>query len=243
MDVDLPFRDGQWCSVGLLRAVRKNILDRADSDKEFRHAMRVNDQGRYPWAKTWLEEICPSALLANRLGLADDATFRWTPKAAADVEFRSNGRAIKIQCTTAHPHWPNSLGEQGGHLHHLEMQELNVRGHVFPGGGVSRAIARDLETDLETWRVAIAHAQANKISADYGGCWPLIYACGATSAILDFFREVAVAATDRVGRANWEAVLTGCIFSVISPRTLSKFEAIEHTRPFRKRPRGTPRSE
>jgi hypothetical protein len=184
-------------------------LDRAYSDKEFRRAMRVNDQRRYPWAKTWMEEVYPSSLLANRLGLADDATFRWTPKGAADIEFRSNERAIKIQCTTAHPHWPDSLGEQGGHLHHLEMQGLNVKGYVFPGGGVSRAIARDLENDLETCRVAIADALANKIRADYGGCWLLIYACGATSAMLDLFREVAVAATDRVERANWKAVFEG----------------------------------
>ena len=198
-----PFREGEWYSVGQLREAAKAISDRARSDEEFRHAMRVNDQRRVPWAKTWMEEINPSKLLANRLGLADDATFCWTPKGAADVEFRSNGRAIKIQCTTAYPHCPNSLGEQGGHLFHLQMRQLNKKRHVVLGGG-------DLETDLETWRVAVADALARKIKADYAGCWLLIYAWGATGAMLDFdYREVVVPATDRVGRAKWEAVFEG----------------------------------
>jgi len=114
-----------------LREGVKAVLNRVHSDKEFRHAMRVNDQRRVPWAKTWMEEIYPSSLLADRLGLAHDATFCWTPNGAADVEFRPTERAIKIQCTTAFPHWPNSLGKQGGHLHKLEMREQTRRGTYF----------------------------------------------------------------------------------------------------------------
>jgi hypothetical protein len=53
---------------------------------------------------------------------------------------------------------------------------------MFPGGVVSY----DVETDLETVRVAIADALENKIKAHYSGCWLLIYACGATPAFLDF---------------------------------------------------------
>jgi hypothetical protein len=104
-----PFREGECYSLGQLREVAKAISDKARCDKEFREAMRVNDQKRVPWAKKWNEEIYPSSLLADRLALANDATFCWTPQGAADVEFRSNGRAIKIQCTTANPNWPNSL--------------------------------------------------------------------------------------------------------------------------------------
>ena len=205
-----PFRMGEWYSVGRLREVAKAISDRTRSDKEFRHAMRENDQRRVAWAKTWMEEIYPSSLLADRLGLADDSVFCWTPNGAADVEFRTTGLAIKIQCTTAYPHWPNSLGKQGGQLHKLEMRELNERGYMFPGGGVSNATAHNVGTDLETLRVAIADALAKKIKADYSGCWLLIYVCGATSAFLDFdFREVVVPATDRVGRATWEAACEG----------------------------------
>jgi hypothetical protein len=188
-----PLRQGEWYSLGQLREEVKAILNRTRSDKEFGHGMRVNDQRLVPWAKPWMEEIYPSSLLADRLGLADDVRFRWTPNAAADVELRSAGRAIKIQCTTAYPHWPNSLGEQGGHLHKLEMRELNEKGYMFPGGGISKATAHDVETDLETLCVAISDALAKKIKADYGGCWLLIYVCGATSAFLDAdFREVVV---------------------------------------------------
>jgi hypothetical protein len=145
-----PLRQGEWYSLGQLREEVKAILNRTRSDKEFGHGMRVNDQRLVPWAKPWMEEIYPSSLLADRLGLADDVRFRWTPNAAADVELRSAGRAIKIQCTTAYPHWPNSLGEQGGHLHKLEMRELNEKGYMFPGGGTSKATPHDVETDLET---------------------------------------------------------------------------------------------
>jgi hypothetical protein len=205
-----PLQEGKWYSLGQLREGVKAVFNRADFDKEFRHAMRENDQRRVPWAKAWNEEIRPSSLLADRLGLADDVMFCWTPNGAADVEFRSTERAIKIQCTTAYPHWPNSLGEQGGHLFKLEMRQLNEKGCMFPGGGVSKTIEHDVGTDLETLRVAIADALAKKIEADYRGCWLLIYACGATSAFLDFdFCEVVVPATDRVGRAKWEAVFEG----------------------------------
>ena len=110
------FREGEWYSVGQLRDAAKAIWDRTRSDKEFGDAMRVNDQRRFPWAKTWMEELYPCTLLSDRLGLTDDATFSWTPVGAADVEFRSGERPIKLQCTTAHAHWPNSLGEQGRHL-------------------------------------------------------------------------------------------------------------------------------
>ncbi len=110
-----PFREGEWYSVGQLREAAKAIWDRMRSDKEFGDAMRVNDQRRFPWAKTWMEELYPCTLLSERLGLADDATFSWTPVGAADVEFRSGERTIRLQCTTAHAHWPNSLGERGGH--------------------------------------------------------------------------------------------------------------------------------
>jgi hypothetical protein len=59
-------------------------------------------------------------------------------------------------------------------------------------------------------RDAIADALTKKIGADYGGCYLLIYVCGATGAFLDFdFHEVVVPATDRVGRAKWEAVFDG----------------------------------
>jgi hypothetical protein len=94
--------------------------------------MGVNDQRRVPWAKTWMEEIYPSSLLADQLGLADDSVFCWTPNGAADVEFRLSGRAIKIQCTTAYPHWPNSLGKQGGTFTSSKCESSTREGTCFP---------------------------------------------------------------------------------------------------------------
>ena len=48
-----PLREGEWCSLGQLREGVKAVFNRADFDKEFRHAMRENDQRRVPWAKAW----------------------------------------------------------------------------------------------------------------------------------------------------------------------------------------------
>ena len=94
---------------------------------------------------------------------------------------------------------------------------------MFPGGGVSY----DVETDLETVRVAIADALAKKIKADYGGCWLLIYACGATTAFLDFdFREVVIPATERVGRAKWEAVFEGLYILGDQPANFAEVPSI-----------------
>ena len=226
-----PFRMGEWYSVGRLREVAKAISDRTRSDKEFRHAMRENDQRRVAWAKTWMEEIYPSSLLADRLGLADDSVFCWTPNGAADVEFRTTGRAIKIQCTTAYPHWPNSLGKQGGQLHKLEMRELNERGYMFPGGGVSNATAHNVGTDLETLRVAIADALAKKSrpTTAAAGC---SFTCAARPAPFwisisakSWFRR-PTASAERRGRRH----VRGYISSATSPRTLLKFEATEDNR-------------
>ena len=205
-----PFREGEWYSVGQLREAAKAILDRTRSDKDFGDAMRENNQRRFPGAKAWMEEIYPSWLLADRLGLADDAEFCWTPNGAEDVEFRSSERTIRVQCTLAHAHWADSRGEQGGHLRKLEMRQANAEGFHFRGGRVSEPVARDPLTDRETWRTAIASALENKIKPEYIGCWLLIYAVGCDIDMVDFdFREVVVPATDRVGRAEWEAVFGG----------------------------------
>jgi hypothetical protein len=206
-----PFNEGEWYSVGQLRQARKAILDKALSEKEFIHAMRVNDQKLYPWAKTWMEELYPCSLLADRLAFADDVKFRWTPKGAADVEFQTEAGLIKVQCTIAYPHWPNSRGKQGGQLHYYEMIELNAKGYMFPGGGVSKPTAQDVETDHETWRVAVADAVKKKIKAHYSGCWLLIYASGSTSTLLecDFRSDIVIPATERVGADKWQEVFEG----------------------------------
>jgi hypothetical protein len=206
-----PFRHGEWHSVSRLRQTRTAIIDKAQSDKEFRHAMRVNDQKLYPWIKAWFEELYPCSILADRLAFEDEAKFKWTPTGAADVEFQTGGRLIKVQCTVAYPHWPDSQGAQGGHLHHLEMKELNEKGYMFPGGGVSRATAQNVETDHETWRIAIARALENKLRTRYSGCRLLIHASGSASGLLecDFRRDIVIPATDRVGAAKWQAVFKG----------------------------------
>jgi hypothetical protein len=90
------------------------------------------------------------------------------------------------------------------------MREANAERFNWRGGRVSERAVQDQATDLETWRTAIAGALENKIKADYGGCWLLIYVVGCSSDMVEYdFREVVVPATDRVGRENWEPVFEG----------------------------------
>jgi hypothetical protein len=97
-----PFREGEWYTVRDLRQAASEILARTASDEEFAAAMRVPEPKLYPWSKFWMEEIFPCWRLAAELGLSDDDAFKWTPVGAADVEFRTGGKALKIQCTTAY---------------------------------------------------------------------------------------------------------------------------------------------
>ena len=171
-----PFREGEWYSVRELRETAANILARTASDEEFAAAMRVPEPKLYPWSKFWMEEIFPCWRLATELGLSDDDSFKWTPVGPADVEFQTDGRAVKIQCTTAYAERVGTIAKQGGHLRSLEMKQSNATGIVWLGGGLTTPRTVDVDEDREAWRVGIANAIQKKLKPDYRGCWLLIYA-------------------------------------------------------------------
>ena len=161
-----PFLPARWYSVGQLRAVSKEILERTRADADFAARMRVQDQKAIPWSKSWQEEIYPCSLLADRISLTDDDTFYWTPDGAADVEFRASGKALRVQCTMAFAERPDFVGKQGGHLRKLEVKHANVEGFSFPGGFVSRPRARSEENELDEWRAGIVKALRKQDQAD-----------------------------------------------------------------------------
>jgi hypothetical protein len=206
-----PFREGEWYSVRDLRETGENILARTASDKGFAAAMRVPDLKLYPWSKFWMEEIFPCWRLAIELGFSDDDAFKWTPVGAADVEFRTGGKAVKIQCTTAYAERVGTIAKQGGHLRSLEMKQSNATGMVWLGGGLTKPRTVDVEKEREAWRVGVANAILKKLKPDYRGCWLLIYAphCKFDLADGDDFRDVIIAAADRVGRRQWGAIFEG----------------------------------
>jgi hypothetical protein len=203
-----PFLQGEWYTVRDLREIAATILHRTGSDKEFAAAMRVNDQKAYPWAKAWMEEIFPAWRLAEELGLGDGDGFKWTPVGAADIEFRSRGRTIKIQCTMGYAERGDTVAKQGGHLRKLEMEQSNATGMVWLGGAVTEPKTVDRAEDRETWRVGVATAIRKKLKPDYRGCSLLVYAplCQFNLIDGDDFRDVIIAAADRVGRTQWGAV-------------------------------------
>jgi hypothetical protein len=206
-----PFREGEWYSVRDLRETAANIFARTASDAEFTAAMRVPESKLYPWSKSWMEEIFPCWRLAAELGLSDDDAFKWTPVGAADVEFRTGGRALKIQCTTAYAERVGTVAKQGGHLRSLEMEESNATGMVWLGGGLTTPRTVDVDEDREAWRVGIANAIRKKLKPDYRGCWLVIYAPRSRFDLVDGddFRDVIIAAADRVGRDQWGAIFEG----------------------------------
>jgi hypothetical protein len=104
------------------------------------------------------------------------------------------------------------------------MKELNAKGYMFPGGGVSKATAQDVETDHETWRIAVAEALEKKIKARYSGCWLLIYASGSTSTLLEceFRSDIVIPATDRVGADKWQEVFEGLYVLGEGPANFAK---------------------
>ena len=65
--------------------------------------------------------------------------------------------------------------------------------------------------DREAWRVGIANAIRKKLKPDYRGCWLLIHAPQCQFDLVDGndFRDVIVAAADRVGRDQWGAIFEG----------------------------------
>ncbi len=213
-----PFLPARWYSVGQLRAVSKEILERTRADADFAARMRVQDQKAIPWSKSWQEEIYPCSLLADRISLTDDDTFYWTPDGAADVEFRASGKALRVQCTMAFAERPDFVGKQGGHLRKLEVKHANVEGFSFPGGFVSRPRARSEENELDEWRAGIVKALRNKIKPTYSRCWLLIFAprCGFDTIEYDFDNVVAPA-VEEVGRPMWEAVFDGLFILDTAP--------------------------
>ncbi len=107
----------------------------------------------------------PCWRLAGELGFLDDDAFKWTPVGAADAEFRSGGKAVKIQCTTAYAERIDTIAKQGGHLRKLEMEESNASGIVWHGGAVTTPRTVDVNEEREAWRVGNGNANTKEAQA------------------------------------------------------------------------------
>jgi len=204
---DTLFHHGDWHTISQLRIIAAQILRKTQTDNSFAAKMRVQDQKSIPWSKSWMEELYPFSVLADRISLLDDATFCWTPLGAADFEVRAGDKAIKIQSTMAYAEREGTIGVQGGHVRKLEMKKYNADGFSFGGGLVSEPRARSQEDDVNAWRVGIAQALKKKLKAGYTGYQLLIYTPRCQFDTIDFnFDQVVIPAIKQVGRAAWEQV-------------------------------------
>jgi hypothetical protein len=201
----VPFLPGQPYTIGELRRAANRILKDRQCDPALSAKFRTQLRSDISWAKSWNEEFFPLALFADRIGLADEDTFRWTPDAAADFTITSSRETIALQCTMAHPVWTAARGMPPGQVHHLEMRQFNTAGYSYRGGLVSQPCARGLDEDLRAWRSAISSALRNKLKPGYETCRLLIFARGCQFDTIDFdFIEVVRPAIEAIGREMWE---------------------------------------
>jgi hypothetical protein len=201
-----PLVPGQCYSVASLREAEDVLLAQRQADQKLSDRLRVQDRKEIEWAKIRNEEWSPFRMLADGLRIGGSVTFCWTPDGAADFEIRADSGTLKIQCTMAYDQLrrPKYVG---GHLHHKEMLYGRQNGFYFGGGAVSEPTARDVSTDLVTWRAGIVAAVQTKLDkAVYAGheLDLLVYARGCAFDLIDFeFSEIAHPALASIGRENW----------------------------------------
>jgi hypothetical protein len=202
-----PFKPSKWYKLGELRRVAAEILGTRQADPALSAMMREQSE---KWAKNWNEELYPLKVFADQKALLDDAEFCWTPDVAADFTIQWSGKTIKVQNTMAYAEWDNSIAEQGGHLHKLEMIESNKVGHSFPGGLVSKPNARSAETDVNAWRRGIIKAVKAKLKPKYAGIHLLIFAQHCRLQTIDFpFEQVVEPAIEQAGKTECEHLFAG----------------------------------
>jgi hypothetical protein len=201
-----PLVRGRPYTVAALRAAEVSLLAQRQADQALSSRLRLQNRKEIAWAKIRNEEWAPLKLLADGLQIADSETFCWTPEGAADFELSSGGRTLNIQCTMAYDQLIEAK-HQGGHLHHMEMVHGSLHGFYFGGGAISEPTARDVSTDLVTWRagiVAAIEAKLHKDSYRRRELDLLVYARGCAFGLIDFdFAEIVYPALDAVGRENW----------------------------------------
>ena len=197
-----PLVPGQCYSVASLREAEDVLLAQRQADQKLSDRLRVQDRKEIEWAKIRNEEWSPLRLLADGLRIGGSVTFCWTPDGAADFEIKADSGTLKIQCTMAYDQL-RTPKYVSGHLHHKEMLYGRKNGFYFGGGAVSEPTARDVSTDLVTWRAGIVAAVQTKMDkAAYAGheLDLLVYARGCAFDLIDFeFSEIAHPALASIG--------------------------------------------
>jgi hypothetical protein len=203
-----PFQVGQWYALGELRRVAAEIHSGRRADPALSAMMRAQSE---KWAKEWTEELYPLSVLADHKALSDADKFCWTPDAAADFTLRiGHDRTIKVQNTMAFAEWPDSIGQQGGHLHKLEMLQSNKEGFAFLGGRVTEPTVLDPHTDADAWRDGIANALKNKLRPEYAGLYLAIFAQGCAIHMVETsFEQVVSSAIEQVGQPECQRIFGG----------------------------------
>jgi hypothetical protein len=220
-----PFRPGSWYELGELRRVVAEMHLARRADPALSAMMRAQSR---KWAKEWTEELYPLCVLADHKAFADDDRFCWTPDGAADFTLRlCHGGTIKVQNTVAFAEWPDSVGEQGGHLHKLEMLQTNKKGFAYLGGRVTEPTVRDPFTDADAWRNGIANALKKKLRPEYAGLHLAIFAQRCSVHMIETsLEQVASSAVEQVGRAECQRIFGG-LYVFDSPPGL--FFELSHT--------------
>lgn len=200
------FREAHWYRVADLRSARNEIRQACTENAAWGNRLRAPSGHINHWLKAWKEELLPLTELADHKGWSDDVRFCWTPTAPADFQINADGDTFGLQCTTAYPEWPNSVGQSPGHTRALELRRINRSGFAFGGGNPDTPTARDPGVDLLAWPSGIRTALKAKLDTKYVGLHLLICASQASFNLIDFVFCDALTPAVEAHAAEWRAI-------------------------------------
>jgi hypothetical protein len=202
--MEFPFARDRDYPFAELRAFRSDLLKFRQINHQFSDDLRCN---KLHWAKTYNEEIAPTAILADEKGFGERETFRLMPEGyPADIVLGLDTGNIPCQITVADPVWPSMNDRSGGgYVRSLQMELLRTDELTFGGKNtykkdgviISEPHARDVQEDYLACRLGLGQALARKQMHDGSGFALLIYARGHRFQLIDFDFSTFVAATVR----------------------------------------------
>lgn len=130
--------DGEWRTLGELRAFELALLAERQRDPSFSDVVRLDNS---PAEKLRRDELVPFLYMAHHESLPDATLFRKPQtEQGIDLEYAHDGTVMRLQITKAYPVWLNALGEavNGGYQYRLHMEKLTANGFLSGTGPFER---------------------------------------------------------------------------------------------------------
>lgn len=187
--IDFPFERDRWHRLSVLRSFCDEVARCRELDLKLSSDIRLN---RFPWSKTFNEELQPFREFADMRDFPDAAEFKITPhnSPAVDLCFRWR-QEFTIQVTVADVAW--GAAKHAGKAVRWQYEYLEHNPLAFGGGG-TRKINGILNSEPRTVtpedriNACIRGLQAalvRKLKGVRKADWLLIYARGFSIQLID----------------------------------------------------------